>query len=66
MAVRVDGTGLRRLAPDSRSGSPAAWAPDGRRIAYVSDASIYLMDADGTGKRVFVNYGLAPAWQPTR
>jgi len=66
MVVRVDGTGLRRLVPDSRSSSPAAWAPDGRRIAYVSDASIYVMNADGTGKRVLVSYGLAPAWQPAR
>lgn len=64
--VNVEGTGLRTLATDSRSFSPVSWSPDGRRIAYVRDSSIYLMSADGSGKRPLVEFAALPAWQPRR
>lgn len=51
----------------------ARWSPDGRKIAYISDASgeeeIYLVDQDGTGKpEQLTNGGKAmryrPEWSP--
>ena len=48
-----------------------AWSPDGRRIAYVTDADgdyeIAVMNADGSGQRVLTKnrFGdLYPAWTP--
>lgn len=52
-----------------------AWSPDGRQIAYVSDAATYhpalwLVNADGTGRRQITAYANGrggvdgPAWTP--
>jgi len=48
------------------SGDPD-WSPDGRRIAFASDGEIWLMGADGGGKRRLVGTELrdhSPAWSP--
>ncbi len=66
MVVDVDGSGLRKLAAGSRSGSYPAWSPDGRLIAYASGTSIRVMRPDGGGNRPFVEYAAAPSWQPAR
>jgi len=51
----------------------ARWSPDGRKIAYVSDADgeeeIYLVDQDGTGEPEQITRGgqamrYAPEWSP--
>ena len=51
-AINVDGTGLRRLTPDSANNEQAHWSPDGRRIVFSSDRGghldLYLMDPDGS------------------
>jgi TolB protein len=51
-AMRVDGTGERRLTRNPAHDDHAAWSPDGRRIAFVSmragNAEIYVMNADGS------------------
>jgi len=47
--VRVDGTGLRRLTPGEHDHDGASF-PDGRRLAYVSDGDVYLLDVR-TGER---------------
>jgi Tol biopolymer transport system component len=61
-SIRPDGSRLRDLAPTA-NGSLAAWAPNGRLIAYVVDSrrsdpqlgtqliEIWLMRADGSGQR---------------
>ena len=56
-AVRVDGSGLRRLTRDGVS-FDAAVSPDGRWIAYASgrgngadEPELYVMDADGRNAR---------------
>ena len=52
----------------------ARWSPDGRRIAYVSDATgedeIYLIAQDGSGEPEQLTTGgqamlYAPEWSPT-
>lgn len=41
--VRLDGSGLRALTPTGRNHDPAP-DPAGRRLAYVSEGDIYVMD----------------------
>src|SRR5262245_33815848 len=72
--VRADGTGLRSLTPDGESNHAPAWSPDGKRIAYISTrnernagiSSLWLMNADGNGKRqvtdALVNESIPPRW----
>jgi imidazolonepropionase-like amidohydrolase/Tol biopolymer transport system component len=50
----------------------ARWSPDGRRIAYISDAgggdNVWVMNADGTGAKAVTNEDFrllyTPAWSP--
>jgi TolB protein len=39
------------------------WSPDGRKIAYVGDGVIYVMNADGSGKRRLTR-NAAPDFRP--
>jgi Tol biopolymer transport system component len=48
--VSSDGSGQRRVTGNVSVRTPA-WSPDGRTIAFFSDATIYLMDADGSEHR---------------
>jgi Tol biopolymer transport system component len=73
--VRTDGSGARRLPYIPRT---AVWSPDGRRIAFAakgpepppssaSHTDIYVMNADGSGKRKLTHnerYNAEPAWSP--
>jgi Tol biopolymer transport system component len=56
--VHSDGTGLRRLAEDARG---PAWSPDGSKIAFVTPSGVYIMNADGSGRR-FVTSAPASGW----
>lgn len=66
--LRVDGSGLREIDIGETGYSPAAWAPDARRLAYVQGrdpgrTEIILVGADGTGGARLTD-GDAPAWSP--
>jgi Tol biopolymer transport system component len=68
----ADGSGVRKLT--SRGGNCRPdWSPDGRRIAYVSDAAdrkgdIWTMDPDGGNPQRLTfddtTYDYDPAWSP--
>jgi Ca2+-binding RTX toxin-like protein len=63
--VDSDGTALRNLGP----GQSPAWSPTGDRIAFVDPGGrLYVMQADGTGRRrVFDGNGAViyePSWSP--
>ena len=76
----ASGEGRRRLTPRPPPGTDAAgntdpsWSPDGARIAYVStgtarreeasDQELYVMRADGSGKRRLTRNRI-PEWNPT-
>jgi Tol biopolymer transport system component len=69
--INPDGSGLRRLALCCGI-SNAVWSPDGRRIAFQRDLSVYVMNANGSGQRRLVAcgpphgcQGQALAWSPT-
>ncbi len=72
--MRADGSGVRRLTHGRFDESPA-WSPDGRWIAYASDAGIKIVHPDGRGTRLVrgtgvtgedcsVPYGVMPSWTP--
>ena len=67
-AVDVDGRGLRQLTHRRAHEFDASWSPDGRRIAYRSEADgqppdIWVMNADGSSQTRIAR-GLSPAWSP--
>ena len=50
--MRLDGTVVRRLPlPQLTSAMYPEWSPDGRSIAYASWADVWVMRANGSGKR---------------
>jgi len=68
--VNRDGTNMRNLTADTADSSEGAptWSPTGNQIAYTSDKpgsnQIYLMNADGTGRRrlTFEQQADRPTW----
>jgi Tol biopolymer transport system component len=71
--MNADGTGQRNLTRSPAYGyySSAAWSPDGRKMAFVSDrdgnAEIYVMNADGSAQRRLTRNPASdadPVWSP--
>ncbi len=76
--VSADGSGQRRLTDDARitlgwllahlGMTTPAWSPDGRKIAFESGRGgqngLYVVNADGSGRRMLTRNGQAPAWSP--
>ena len=50
LVVSPDGTGMRNLTPDGVFESDPIWSPDGRKILFLREGSLYSMDADGGGR----------------
>lgn len=60
-----DSTNVRLLAEEGRS---PAWSPDGKEIAYIYEESLYLMNPDGSNKRVLAptpDLMEPPIWSPS-
>ena len=49
--INPDGSGQRTLTRHVYPGGAPVWSPDGRKIVFVSDGDVYVMNADGSGKR---------------
>jgi Tol biopolymer transport system component len=66
--VGIDGSGLRRLTPWSLNASDPDWSPNGRKIAFDSGdaglrgskANIYVMRADGGGRKRLTDFPPVP------
>ena len=55
------GVPVQRTRDDWPVASSFTWSPDGRRIAYVADGSIFVVDvASGTSARLTVRDAVAP------
>jgi Tol biopolymer transport system component len=73
-AINPDGSRLTRLTRGSSLNHAAAWSPDRRRIAFVSNRSgrseIHVMDANGKNVRQLTNFASSgasvgtPSWSP--
>jgi len=46
--INPDGTGLKRLTHRGSGDGNPSWSPDGSRIAFVRDKTIYIMQSDGS------------------
>jgi len=59
---------VRNLTNDLASDGFPSWSPDGSQIAFYSDYSIEVINADGSGRRhvigAFNEYAFSPAWSP--
>ena len=62
----IDGSGSRSITPlccgSESVGSPLAWSPDSRRVAYIDYGNVRVAAADGSGDRVLVAQATSPAW----
>jgi Tol biopolymer transport system component len=62
-AVRADGTRKRRLT----TGHNPIWSPDGRRLAFIDNYELIMIDRNGKRKRRLSRKGqsvLGAAWSP--
>jgi hypothetical protein len=70
--IGVDGGELRRIVAGSiyrpLAVESPSWAPDGKRIVFAfrrgGRSSLYLVNADGSRRRLLVKSGAFPAWSP--
>ncbi len=59
-----NGSAEKRLTAGGGHSRPR-WSPDGRRIAYLSGAQLWTMNADGSGpKRLTTRAAAGPSWSP--
>ncbi len=71
-SISVNGGDAARLTSGAAWDSEPRFSPDGKKIAYVSDASgneqIWMMDADGSHRKAFTHEDVArltdPVWDP--
>jgi len=68
--VDAAGSGrARRVTSDAATNIAASWSSDGRRIVYERrvgfDSDIYVVNADGTGRRRLARNAYSPVWSPT-
>jgi Tol biopolymer transport system component len=45
-----------------RSGDAPDWSPDGKKLVYVHNGSIWTVNSDGTGAQLLIRDGHSPAW----
>ena len=64
--VGVDGRGPRVLTPEGLDFTPA-WSSDGRKIVFAREATLFVMNADGSGIHRLTRGTIddSPAWRPT-
>jgi Tol biopolymer transport system component len=68
-SIQADGSGQTNLTNDGGSNTDPTWSPDASRIAYTTQTTLVVMNANGTGRVTLIPYadGLHiadPAWSP--
>jgi TolB protein len=59
-----DGSDRRQLTHHPSSENDPSWSPSGRLLVLRSEDALYVVDADGTGRRRLVRGGIHPLWSP--
>lgn len=61
--MNADGTGLLRLTSNPAEDRDPVWSPDGAKIAFTRDyGTVFLMNADGSDVKRFIDSASAPTW----
>ena len=66
--VSTSGGTPRPFPEPDVAASEARWAPDGKRVAYVADGQLWIVDAGGSNARQLTNLNggaTGPVWSPT-
>ena len=71
--IRADGSGRRAIPTGIEASSSPSWSPDGTRMAFAGctscsaagSSNVYIVNLDGTGRRLVARHGEIPAWSPT-
>ena len=61
--VARDGSNVRKVT----DGEDPSWAPNGRKIAFVADRQIHVVNVNGSGRRTLTNQprgAFQPVWSP--
>ncbi len=61
----VDADGRNLILLSRGDVTDASWSPDGGRIAFMEDHSLYTTNPDGTGEMMLALTGAAYAWNPS-
>jgi Tol biopolymer transport system component len=65
--IGIDGSDRRRLTHNGTYDGEPSWSPDGKSIAYATDAGVRIMDRDGRHDRTLIkgsDYSTVPDWSP--
>jgi Tol biopolymer transport system component len=61
--INADGGGLKQLTPEAQRLRWPTWSPDSRQIAFASEHTIHVVNADGS-KLGKLGQGYHPEWSP--
>jgi Tol biopolymer transport system component len=61
--INVDGKGLCKLISTTEALSGLVWSPDGEQLAFSHRDTIYVINADGSGRKQLAE-GYSAAWSP--
>jgi Tol biopolymer transport system component len=68
LLIRPTGGGERVVSTGLANVRSPSWSPDGRRLVFsagtVDHSAIYVINADGSHRRLLARGGRAPAWSP--
>jgi dipeptidyl aminopeptidase/acylaminoacyl peptidase len=67
LSLRGSGAPATQLTASEHAVSDPQWSPDGRRLAYVRDGEIWIVEADGSRESLVVGKpggGREPRWSP--
>lgn len=62
--INPDGSGRKKLTDGASDALYPTFSPDGRKVAYQIDYTLYVVNVDGTGKQKLTDNAAVPGWSP--